>query len=97
MIVTRLESIDAREVNESDFVTVGQSDVDQMAARAAELLRGMENLPLRNLAADPDRLGYEVELYWDPRVVFQGKEVGGIRVREAGRGGRGSGSPGSAH
>ena len=50
MILTRIEPVDAREVDESDFVTLGTMDIDQLAERLREMLRSMNNYPLRNLA-----------------------------------------------
>ncbi len=50
MIVTRIERVDAATVDEADFVTVRSAELDQLAARLAELLRGMKNVHLRNLA-----------------------------------------------
>lgn len=50
MILTRIEPVDAREVDESDFVTLGTMDIDQLAERLREMLRAMNNYPLRNLA-----------------------------------------------
>lgn len=50
MILTRIETVDAREVDESDFVTLGTMDIDQLAERLREMLRSMNNYPLRNLA-----------------------------------------------
>lgn len=37
-------------VDEADFITLSTGDVDQMVARVGELLRGMRNVHLRNLA-----------------------------------------------
>ena len=50
MIVTRLDPVSATEVSADDFITLGPLAVDQLVARMAELLRGMRNCPLRNLA-----------------------------------------------
>ncbi len=50
MILTRIEPVDAREVDESDFVTLGTMDIDQLTERLREMLRAMNNYPLRNLA-----------------------------------------------
>jgi 3'-5' exoribonuclease len=50
MIVTRVEPADPRSIDESDFVTVGSAEIDRLAKRLAELLRGVANVHLRNLA-----------------------------------------------
>lgn len=50
MIVTRIDCTPATEVDEADFVTLDTAKVDQLATRVGELLRGMRNYPLRNLA-----------------------------------------------
>jgi 3'-5' exoribonuclease len=50
IIVTRIEPADPRLVDEADFVTMRSEDVDRLAARLAELLRGVANVHLRSLA-----------------------------------------------
>jgi 3'-5' exoribonuclease len=50
MIVTRIEPADARSVDEADFVTVSSEEIDRQAKRLAEVLRGVKNVHLRNLA-----------------------------------------------
>jgi 3'-5' exoribonuclease len=50
VIVTRIDRTPASAVDEADFVTLGMAEVDQLATRVSELLRGMKNYPLRNLA-----------------------------------------------
>jgi 3'-5' exoribonuclease len=50
MIVTRVEPADPRQVDEQDFVMVSSEEVDRLAARLAELLRGVTNPHLRTLA-----------------------------------------------
>lgn len=50
IIVTRIDRTPAAEVDEADFVTLGMAEVDRLATRVSELLRGMKNYPLRNLA-----------------------------------------------
>jgi 3'-5' exoribonuclease len=50
VILTRIEPADARHVDETDFVMVSTEEIDRLAARLAELLRGVKNLHLRNLA-----------------------------------------------
>jgi len=50
MILTRIEKVDATEVAESDFVTLGAADIDQLTGRLSEMLRAMKSYPLRNLA-----------------------------------------------
>jgi len=37
-------------VDEADFITLGQASIEKMVARVSELLRGMSNEHLRNLA-----------------------------------------------
>src|SRR5262245_41881924 len=41
MIVTRIEPADPRQVDESDFVSVSSEEIDKLARRLAELLRGV--------------------------------------------------------
>jgi len=50
MIITRIEPADQRQVEEEDFITVSSAEIDKLAARLAELLRGVKNVHLRNLA-----------------------------------------------
>jgi len=61
MIVTRIEPTDPRQIDEQDFVTVSSEEVDRLAKRLTELLRGMRNEHLRNLAecflADDEFMG----------------------------------------
>jgi len=61
MIITRVEPADPRQVDEQDFVTVSSEEIDKLAARLAELLRGVKNVHLRSLAecflADDEFMG----------------------------------------
>jgi 3'-5' exoribonuclease len=61
MIVTRIEPTDPRQIDEQDFVTVSSEEIDRLANRLTELLRGMANVHLRNLAecflADEEFMG----------------------------------------
>src|SRR5256886_10671923 len=61
MIVTRIEPSDPRQIDELDFITVSSEEIDKLAKRLAELLRGLQNPHLRNLAecflADEDFMG----------------------------------------
>jgi 3'-5' exoribonuclease len=50
MIVTRVEPADPRHIDEQDFVTVSTEEIDRLAGRLAEMLRGVKNGHLRNLA-----------------------------------------------
>ena len=50
MIVSRVERAIAERVDETDFVTLTSTDVDQLAMRLREMLRAMRNVHLRNLA-----------------------------------------------
>jgi 3'-5' exoribonuclease len=50
MIVNKIDRETHHKVNEADFVTLSQADVDRLSRRLAELLRGVRNVPLRNLA-----------------------------------------------
>jgi 3'-5' exoribonuclease len=50
MIVTRIERVDSGSIDEADFVTVRSAEIETLSARLAELLRGMRNVHLRNLA-----------------------------------------------
>jgi 3'-5' exoribonuclease len=49
MIAQRVERVDASSVDESDFVTLGSADVEQLASRLTEMLRGVSNFHLRCL------------------------------------------------
>jgi 3'-5' exoribonuclease len=50
MIVTRIEPADPRQVDEADFQAVSSEETERNAQRLAELLRGVKNVHLRNLA-----------------------------------------------
>lgn len=50
MIATRLTRVDPSEVDEGDFTTMSTAEIDRLVVRIGEMLRGMENLSLRNLA-----------------------------------------------
>jgi 3'-5' exoribonuclease len=50
MIVTRIEPSDPRQIEEQDFVQVSGEEIDKLARRLSELLRGVKNPHLRNLA-----------------------------------------------
>jgi 3'-5' exoribonuclease len=50
MIVTRIEPTDPRQIDEQDFVSVSNEEIDRLAKRLTELLRGISNVHLRNLA-----------------------------------------------
>lgn len=50
MIVTRIEPAEPGQIDEADFATVSSEEVDRLALRLAELLRGVKNVHLRNLA-----------------------------------------------
>lgn len=50
MIVNRVDRAEPREIDETDFITLASQEVDEMAKRLAEILRGLTNYPLRNLA-----------------------------------------------
>ena len=49
MIISRIERAEPRDVDEREFVTVSNEQVDALASRLSELLRSMENEHLRNL------------------------------------------------
>ncbi len=61
MIVTRIEPADPRSVDEADFAAVSSEEIERHAQRLAELLRGVQNIQLRNLAecflADEEFMG----------------------------------------
>ena len=61
MIVTRIEPSDPRQVDEQDFVAVSSEEIERLAKRVTELLRGVNNVHLRNLAecflADDEFMG----------------------------------------
>jgi 3'-5' exoribonuclease len=50
MIAQRIERVDPHSVDEADFQTLGTGEVDQLAARLSDMLRGVENVHLRCLA-----------------------------------------------
>jgi 3'-5' exoribonuclease len=50
LIATRLVPVEAAKVNEDDFTPLASGAVDKLARRLAEILRGMANPHLRNLA-----------------------------------------------
>lgn len=50
MIATRVERVDPDSVDESEFVLVDDEKLQRLSARLAELLRGVKNYHLRNLA-----------------------------------------------
>lgn len=50
LIVSRIQRVDPGEVDPADFTPVAPCEVDQLMNRLAELLRGLRNPALRNLA-----------------------------------------------
>jgi 3'-5' exoribonuclease len=50
IIATKLEKVDPADVDEDDFIQLPPVEVDKLVARAAEMLRGMNNPHLQNLA-----------------------------------------------
>jgi 3'-5' exoribonuclease len=50
LIATRLIKVEPSEVNEEDFTPLGAVEVDRLAVRLGEILRGLTDPPLRNLA-----------------------------------------------
>jgi 3'-5' exoribonuclease len=50
LIVNRIEPAVKEKVDETDFVTLAEGQIDEMAGRLAKLLRGMRNYHLRNLS-----------------------------------------------
>jgi 3'-5' exoribonuclease len=50
MIVNRIERVPPEKIDHADFMPLAPQAVDAMARRIGELLRGMKNLHLRNLA-----------------------------------------------
>ena len=50
LIVTRIEKANPDQVDEQDFITVNSTEIDGLAKRLAEMLRGVNNFHLRNLA-----------------------------------------------
>ena len=50
LIATRLAKVDPAEVNEADFTPLPAVEVDKLLLRLGEILRGMSNPHLRNLA-----------------------------------------------
>jgi 3'-5' exoribonuclease len=50
IIATKLKKVDSAEVDEDDFIQLPPVEVDKLVARAAEMLRGMNNPHLQNLA-----------------------------------------------
>ncbi|NLE39170.1 MAG: HD domain-containing protein [Pirellulaceae bacterium] len=49
MILTRLTKVAAHEVDEDEFQPLTSAEIDRLVGRLTEMLRGMENLSLRNL------------------------------------------------
>jgi 3'-5' exoribonuclease len=49
VIVTHVSRVPVAKVDEEDFVTIGQSAIDDLQKRLIEMLRGIRNLHLRNL------------------------------------------------
>ena len=50
VLAKKIDKSDGQGIDESDFVTLSNEKVEQMVSRVAELLRGMRNVHLRNLA-----------------------------------------------
>lgn len=50
MILTRIDSVDAKEVDEADFVTLASGKIDELVGQMSGMLREIKNYPLRNLA-----------------------------------------------
>jgi 3'-5' exoribonuclease len=50
IILTHIEKVEPKEVNPDDFTPVASVDVDKLVVRMGELLRGLTNPHLRNLA-----------------------------------------------
>jgi 3'-5' exoribonuclease len=50
LIATRIAKVDPSEVDENDFTLLGTVEVDKLTARMGEMLRAMDDVPLRNLA-----------------------------------------------
>ena len=50
VLAKEIAASSASKVDESDFITLGQASIEKMVARVSELLRGMSNEHLRNLA-----------------------------------------------
>jgi len=50
LIVTGVVKVQKEKVDEEDFVTLRQSDIDHLINRVSKMLRGMRNVHLRNLA-----------------------------------------------
>jgi 3'-5' exoribonuclease len=50
MIVNKIDRETLQKVNEADFVTLSESEVERLARRIADMLRGVRNVSLRSLA-----------------------------------------------
>jgi 3'-5' exoribonuclease len=50
IILTKFDVADPKTVDEADFATLGAADVDRLAGRLQQLLRGVRNVHLRELA-----------------------------------------------
>jgi 3'-5' exoribonuclease len=50
VILQKFDVVDPKTVDEADFTTLGVADVDRLAGRLQQLLRGMRNVHLRELA-----------------------------------------------
>jgi len=79
MIVNRIEPAIVEKINESDFVTLGSDEIEKMAARVSELLRGIRNDHLKNLA--------ECFLMDDALMTNYAAAPAGIKHHHAYRGG----------
>ncbi len=50
MIVNRIDRVEPETVDEEDFITVGTREIETLAERLSEMLRGIKNFSLRSLA-----------------------------------------------
>lgn len=50
MILNRLERVDPATVDQADFITVAEQEIAKLTGKLSNLLRGMRNVHLRNLA-----------------------------------------------
>lgn len=79
LIATRIAKVDPSEVDENDFTLLGTVEVDKLTARLGEMLRAMEDVPLRNLT--------ECFLLDEPLMAKFARAPAGIKNHHAYHGG----------
>lgn len=79
VILQKFEVVDPKTVDEADFTTLAAADVDRLAGRLQQLLRGMRNVRLRELA--------EAFLIDEDFMTRFGSAPAGVKNHHAYRGG----------